>query len=181
MGSKAIGRKPAGHPDHGLPKQQPFDLLTAGFPGARPRKVAGAVRYMPALRARERYRNPHLLLLAAIVALALMRAVPTLLQKDFAWEASCRLVSLVPIASLLLGWSIWRWQGQVFQWVGWSNVAGAAGMIKALTALNNGGGDAQQALQSALSVGIGASARYLAHQVFAEPKAEKDPLGGRCG
>jgi hypothetical protein len=179
MGMKAIKRKAAEHLGYGLPKQQTFDLLMAEFPEARQKKVAEVLRYMPTQQARERFRDMHLLLLGLIAASALLRLVPAVLQDAIRWDMPTAYLSLVPIASLLLGYSIYRWQGHVYEWVGWGNVLGAAGMVKAFTALNNGGGDVQQALQSALSVGVGALALYLAHQVFAKPKVEKDALEKR--
>lgn len=175
---KAIKRKAEEHLSYGLPKQQTYDLLMAEFPEAKPKKVAEELRYMPTLHARERYRDLHRLLLVGIVLLAAIRVVPVLVDADFAWERSYRLVSLVPFASLLLGWSIWRWQGQVFQWVGWMNLFGLGALVKALTDLNNGGGNIMHAVQSAVSVSIGALALYLAYRVFTKPKVEKDPLGG---
>lgn len=178
MSTKAIKLKAAEHLGYGLPKQQTFDLLMAEFPEARPKKVAEILRYMPTLQARERYRNLHLLLLAAIALHGLLRVLRPVLEPDFDWTVSHRLMGLVPIASVLLAWSIWRWQGQVFEWVGWMNVLGAAGMLKMLAALNNGDADVWPAGLSTLSVGIGALALYLGHKVFAKPKVEKDPLGG---
>jgi hypothetical protein len=86
-------------------------------------------------------------------------------------------LGLVPIATLLVGWSLYRWQGQVFSWVGWGNLAGAFGLLKTLKALQNGGGDPWNAMLSVLGVAIGVLTLFLAHKVFAKPKEEKDPLG----
>ncbi len=177
MSTKAIKRKAAEHLDFGIPKQQVYGLLLAEHPAAKPKKVAEVLRYMPTLMARERFGALHLALLGLIGLYGLLRVLRPILEPDFSWEMSYRLVSLVPIATLLMGWSIYRWQGRVFRWVGWMNVIGVGAMIRTLTDLNNGGGDVQQALQSALSVGVGALALYLAHHVFAKPKVEKDPLG----
>ncbi|MBX2980595.1 MAG: hypothetical protein KF905_15010 [Flavobacteriales bacterium] len=178
MSKKAIKNKAKELLGYGLSKQQTYDLLMSEFPEAKPKKVAEELRYMPTLQAKAQYRELHRLLLAGIVLLAAIRVVPVLVDVDFAWERSYRLVGLVPFASLLLGSSIWRWQGQVFQWVGWMNVIGVGATIKALTELYNGNGNGMQAAQSAVSVGIGALALYLAYRVFAKPKVDKDPLGG---
>ncbi|MBL7963750.1 MAG: hypothetical protein JNM31_07875 [Flavobacteriales bacterium] len=178
MSSKAIKRKAEEHLGYGLPKQQAFDLLMAEFPEAKPKKVAEVLRYMPTQWARQRYRALHLALLALIAASALLRVAGPMWQNAIRWDMPSAYLSLVPIASLLVGWSIYRWQGQVFEWVGWGNVFGATGLVSALGALVKGNGDPKTILASALTAGIGALALYLAHKVFAKPKVEKDPLGG---
>ncbi|MCW5900523.1 MAG: hypothetical protein KIT10_14760 [Flavobacteriales bacterium] len=178
MGMKAIKRKAAEHLGYGLPKQQTFDLLMAEFPEAKPKKVAELLRYMPTLWARERYRGMHLALLGLIAASALLRILGPVWQNTIRWDMPTAYLSLVPIASLLVGWSIYRWSGPVFEWVGWGNLFGATTLMSALGALAKGNGDPKTILASALTAGIGALALYLAHKVFAKPKVEKDPLGG---
>ena len=177
MGMKAIKRKAAEHLGYGIPKQQTYELLLAEFPEAKPKKVAEVLRYMPSQQARERYRALHHALLAVIVVSAVLRILRPVLNDAIKLDQATAYLSLVPIATLLVGWSLYRWQGPVFEWVGWMNVLGAAGMIKALQAWQNGGGDPWNAALSVLSVGIGALALYLAHKVFTKPKEENAPLG----
>ncbi|HRD51325.1 MAG TPA: hypothetical protein PKY96_01625 [Flavobacteriales bacterium] len=87
-------------------------------------------------------------------------------------------LSLVPIASLLVGWSLYRWQGEVFEWVGWGNLAGGWGLMSGLSALVKGHGEPKALAADVLSAAIGALTLHLEHRVFAKPKVVKDPLGG---
>lgn len=174
MSSKALKQKAAEHLDYGIPKQQTYDLLLAEFPEAKPKKVAEVVRYMPTLQARERYRTLHLALLGVIIASAGLRILRPVLNDAIRWDMPTAYLSLVPIATLLVGYSIFRWQGQVFEWVGWGNVFSGTVLLNALGALVKGQPDLWVIAASALTAAIGALALFLAHKVFAKPKLEKE-------
>ncbi|MBK9176951.1 MAG: hypothetical protein IPM46_11595 [Flavobacteriales bacterium] len=176
--SKAIRNKAKELLGFGIPKQAVFDTLVIEHPEAKLKKIAELLRYMPTLWSKERYRGMHLALLGLIAVSALLRVLGPVWQNAIRWDMPTAYLSLVPIASLLVGWSIYVWQGQVFEWVGWGNVFGATGLISALGAMAKGQGDAGLILANALTAGIGALALYLAHQVFAKPKVVKDPSGG---
>ncbi len=176
--SKAIRRKATELLGLGMPKQAVYGIIVAEHPEAKPKKVAELLRYMPTAWSKERYGRLHMTLLGLIAASALLRIVGPVLDDAIRWDMPTAYLSLVPIASLLVGWSIYRWQGQVFEWVGWANVAGAFGLLKALRAPLNELADPVNTGSTLLSVLIGALCLYLAHQVFAKPKAEQDPLGG---
>lgn len=138
--------------------------------------MADVLRYMPTQQARERFRDMHLLLLGLIAASALLRILRPLLQDAIRWDMATAYLTLVPIASLLLGYSIFRWKGQVYEWVGWGNVVGAFGLLSALRNLNVHDAELGVLLLKVLSIGIGVIALYLARKVFAKPKVEKDAL-----
>lgn len=178
MSNKAIKAKAEELLSFGIPKQQVFDNLMLQFPEARPKKVAEAVRYMPSLLARERYRTLHLALLGLIAASALLRLARPLMQGSIGLDQATAYLSLVPIATLLMGYSLYRWQGQVFEWVGWGNVLGALGLMKNLGQFAMEGGDPWTLSGRILSVSIGGVALYLAYRVFTKPKMEKDPVTG---
>lgn len=178
MGTKAIKRKAEEHLGYGLPKQQTYDLLMTEFPEAKPKKVAEVVRYMPSLLARERYRTLHLALLGLIAASAALRLARPLMHGTIGMDQATAYLSLVPIASLLLGYSLYRWQGQVFEWVGWGNLVGVFGLMSDLSHFVKDGGDLWTLSARVLSVAIGAVALFLAHRVFTKPKVEKDPMSG---
>lgn len=150
----------------------------AEFPEAKPKKVAEALRYMPSLQARERYRMLHLGLLSAIALLALVRVAPPLLSTDLEWLNFHRLQGLVPFATLLLGWSIYRWQGQVLMWVGWANVATIGTVVSKSYVFARGEADAFYIASIALPVLVGVLALLLVYLAFPGYKVEKDPLGG---
>ncbi len=177
--SKAIRDKSQELLGFGMPKQAVFDTIVIEHPEAKPKKVADMLRYMPTQWSKERYRGMHLALLALIAASAALRILGPLMKDAIRWNMPTAYLSLVPIASLLVGWSIFRWQGQVFAWVGWGNVFGATGLISALGALAKGQGDPGAIVANAFTTSIGAMALFLAHKVFAKPRVEKDPSGGR--
>ncbi|MFN8349835.1 MAG: hypothetical protein U0U25_00025 [Flavobacteriales bacterium] len=162
----------------GIPKQQVFDHLLLEFPEAKPKKVAEVVRYLPSLQARERYGSVHRGLLITIALSAVLRVAHPLLDPHYDWASGLKYVSLIPIATLLVGWTIYRWQGQVFAWVGWGNVASAGSLIKQGGKLFSGEADPWNIAFAAFPVLIGLLALVLAYGVFAGYKRETDPLTG---
>ena len=178
MSTKVIKQKAAELLGYGIPKQEATDLLLAEFPEARPKKVAEIVRYMPTQHARERYRMLHLALLGVIIASAALRILRPVLNEAIRWDMPTAYLSLVPIATLLVGYSIYRWQGQVFEWVGWGNALGAFGLLNDLGELMKDDGDLWTLTGRFLSVSIGGVALYLAHKVFAKPRSVTDPGTG---
>ena len=178
MSNKAIRTKAEELLYFGIPKQQVFDNLLLQFPEAKPKKVAKVVRYLPSLLARERYRTLHLILLGLIAASALLRIARPLMHGTIGMDQATAYLSLVPIATVLMGYSLYRWQGQVFEWVGWGNMVGAFGLLNDLSHFVKDGGDLWTLSGRLLSVSIGGVALYLAHRVFTKPKMEKDPMTG---
>ncbi len=176
--SKALRKKATELLGFGMPKQAVFDTLVLEHPEAKPKKIAELLRYMPTQWAREKFRNAHWALLGIIALSAALRVLRSLLEKDIQFDQATAYLSLVPIATLLVGWSLFRWQGQVFEWVGWGNLLSATTLLNALSAAARGEGDAWTIALTALSVCIGALSIYLARNAFAKPKEEKDPLGG---
>jgi len=178
MSNKAIKAKAEELLSFGMPKQLVFDNLLLQFPEAKPKKVAEVVRYMPSLLARERYRAMHLTLLGLIVASAVLRLARPLLNGSIGPDQATAYLSLVPIATLLMGYSMYRWQGEVFGWVGWGNALGAFGLLNDLSRFVKDCGDLWTLSGRILSVSIGGVALYLAYRVFTKPKMEKDPMSG---
>jgi drug/metabolite transporter (DMT)-like permease len=177
MGNKAIRTKAEELLGYGMTKQQVFDNLMLEFPDARPKKVAEVLRYRPTLWSRERFRNVHLALLALIAAAALLRIAGPLLHDRVRLDMATAYLSLVPIATLLLGYTLYRWQGEVFEWVGWGNVLGALGLMGAFRRVVSDGEEPWDLLMKLLSVAIGVLALYLARKVFTKPVLVKDPGG----
>lgn len=178
MSNKAAKAKAQELLGFGIPKQQVFDNLRMEFPEVKPGKLAEWLRYMPTSYAREKYRSLHLALLAIIVLSAVLRILRQVFSSGVHLDQATAYLSLVPIATLLMGWTLYRWQGQVFEWVGWGNVLGAFGLLRELQLILKDGADPWNLVGRLLSVSIGAIALYLAHKVFAKPKVEKDPLTG---
>lgn len=178
MRHTAIKRKAEELLGFGMPKQAVFDTLVMEHPEVKPKRIAEALRYLPTAWAKERYRTPHLALLGLIALSAVLRIAGPIWHGTIRWDMPTAYLSLVPIASLLVGWSLYRWQGEVFEWVGWGNLAGGWGLMSGLSALVKGHGEPKAFAADVLSAAIGALTLYLAHRVFAKPKVEKDPLGG---
>lgn len=177
MRNKAIKAKAEELLGFGLGKQQVFDNLMLEFPEAKPKNVAEVVRYMPTLAAKVRYRNLHIALMGIIAASALLRVLPPLFTTGFHLDQATAYLSLVPIATLLVGWTLFRWQGQVFEWVGWGNLVGGLGIFRAILQVVSGGGEPWSLVFKVMSVLVGLIALLLARKVFTKPKVTKDPMG----
>jgi hypothetical protein len=162
---------------YGMSKQQVFDLVVVEFPEVKPGKVAEHVRYRPTLWARERYRTAHLGLLALIVCSAVWRVIAAVMEHGVKLDQASAYVALVPIASILVGYVIHQWHGQVFEWVGWGNVLSAFGLFKGFRTLFEDGADHGVLALKVMAVAIGALSLYLARKVFAKPMQQKDPMG----
>lgn len=178
MGMKAIKKRVTELLGYGLPKQQTYDLLMSEFPEAKPKKVAEVLRYMPSSQARERYGNVHRALLLTIALLAVLRIAHPLLDPDYDWANAFKYVSLVPIATVLVGWSIYRWQGQVLMWIGWANLASIGTFVRHSAKFASGNADPWFVAFAALPVLIGVLALVLLYFAFPGYTVEKDPLGG---
>jgi hypothetical protein len=162
----------------GIPKQAVFDTLRLEHPEVKPKKLAEAVRYLPTREARERYRTAQRLLLACIAASAVLRIARPMLAPDFEWTVNLRLLSLMPFATLMLAWSIYRWHGEAFGWVGWMNAAGGIELLRHLKHLAKDGVEPWSFANDALELAIGGLALYLSARVFAKYRRVKDPMGG---
>ncbi|MCB9183978.1 MAG: hypothetical protein H6591_08665 [Flavobacteriales bacterium] len=176
MGRTTIRRKADELLGYGYAKQRVVELLLLELPHEKPRQVAKVVRYRPTILARERYNGVHTALMLVIVLYGMLRVLKPVME-GVDWSSAYRLFSLAPIATVLLGWSIYRWQGQVFGWVGWVNVLGLASLPSAITETIAGDGDPWKLSFSVLSISIGGMALYLAHRVFPKFREERDPLG----
>jgi hypothetical protein len=177
MSKKKIRTKTEEMLGYGMSKQQVYDLLVLEFPEAKPKKIAEVLRYRPTLWSRERFRELHLVLLGIIALSAMLRIFPAVYQDTIRWDMPTAYLSLVPIATLMLGYTIFVWQGEVFEWVGWGNVLGAFGLLSELRDLGDQDADLGALLMKVLSIAIGAIALYLARKVFQKPQVVKDPFG----
>jgi len=177
MSNKAIRTKAEELLGYGMTKQQAFGILMLEFPEAKPKKVAELLRYRPTLWSRERFRGMHLALLALIAVSALLRVLGAVLVDTIRMDMPTAYLTLVPIATVLLGYSLYRWQGEVFEWVGWGNVLGAFGLLNAFRQVVEKDADLGLLFMKVMSVAIGALSLYLARKVFAKPREIKDPMG----
>ena len=178
MSSKALRRQADELLRQGWSRQQAFDMLQADDPRVKPKRLAEILRNLPTLLDRERYQSTLNLLLSVMVLYAVLSVVHEFQGREFRWMGNKRFLMLVPVATILLGWSVYRWRGQVFRWVGWVNVLGAVSLIGAYSALFRGAGDHWRVVLDTLSVIIGGLALYLAFKVFPKYDVVRDDHAG---
>ena len=176
MSSKALRRQADELLRQGWSRQQAFDMLQADNPRVKPKRLAETLRNLPTMADRQRYQSTLNGMLAVMVLYAVLSVVHEFHGREFSWMGNTRYLMLVPVATILLGWSVYRWQGQVFRWVGWVNLLGAVSLIGAYTALFNGTGDPWRVVLDTLSVIIGGLALFLAVKVFPKYRTERRPV-----
>ncbi|MCU0320021.1 MAG: hypothetical protein MUE88_08080 [Flavobacteriales bacterium] len=164
---------------YGMGKQQVYLSLMQEFPDAKPKRVAEDLRFRATEADKERFKGPHRLLLALVVLSAAWRVTAELMQEAPEVARPWSFLPLVPIASLLVGYSLYAWQGQLFQWVGWGNALGIFGLMKEVGAVVAGEMDGVTLVPKLLSVVLGALTLYLAHNVFAKPQEIRDEGSGK--
>lgn len=164
--------------DLGFSHQQAFDQLALQHPEAKPKKIAGLLRHRPSKAAKERYRSLHLVLLALVALSAALRIWTAFGHRQVDMEHAWRLFGLVPFATLFMAWALYHWDGQHFEWVGWMNILGAAGVFRSLSRLAEGSVLSMGEVGGILSVAIGALALYLHSKAFPKYAFHKDPMGG---
>ncbi|MDX9752261.1 MAG: hypothetical protein RBT71_14380 [Flavobacteriales bacterium] len=174
---KAIKRKAGELLGYGFTHQQAFDQIMLEHPEAKPARVAGHLRQRPSLMAREHHRGLHRALMLLVLLSAAVRVWRAAEGRPLGWDLPTAYLALVPIATLLVGHALYRWQGPVFQWVGWANVFGIMPLVQSVAA-TGARGPGWGLLPSALSVAIGLICLYLYHRAFPTMKEVPDPLGG---
>ncbi|MGV3638613.1 MAG: hypothetical protein ACO1NQ_13315 [Flavobacteriales bacterium] len=162
----------------GFSHQQVFDQVLKEHPEAKPKRVAEMVRQMPTIFAKERFAQQHRLLLGLILLSSALRLVHAQFDtNDWHWINGLRLFTLVPIATVLVGYGIYRWNGEILKWVGLGNLLGGLGLLRHLDDLFSGDLDPWRPIFEVLSLAIGILAYYLYKQVFPKYRLEKDISG----
>lgn len=161
----------------GYTRQHVFDELMLEYPGAKQKKIAEVVRYIPSIAARERYKAYHQGLLAAIVAYAILQLARPLLDGEFDGPGTMKYFRLLPIATIFLGIAVYRWRGEVLPWLAFMNGISVFALMSDLKALAGGSVDPWEFARHVLSVTIAALAWYLLSKMYSKYTEEKDPLG----
>lgn len=163
--------------DLGFAHQQVFDQVMMEHPDAKPKRVAEMVRQIPTVFAKERFAQQHQLLLGIILLSSALRLVQAQFEGWGHWTHGLRLLTLVPIATVLVAYAIYRWNGEVLKWVGIGNLLGGLGFIRHLDDLFTGDFDPWRFTFEVLSLAIGILAFYLYKQAFPKYRMENDHSG----
>ena len=164
--------------DVGFSHQQAFDQLVLQHPEAKPGKIAELLRHRPSRVAKERYRTLHQVLLVLVAASAALRVWAAFSERGLDAQPAWRFIGLVPFATLFMAYALYRWDGRHFQWVGWMNILGAAGVLRILPHVVSRGSISTGELGSIIAVAIGALALFLHSKAFPKYGFRKDPMGG---
>lgn len=162
----------------GFTHQQAFEQLKLEFPGKKPKKLARLLQERPSWAARQRYRGLHLLLMVCIVLNGVLKTAHSWDPEQLLQGFSYRTIPLVPIATLLIGYGLLRWQGSLFRWLGWVNIASGFGLLGHLQHAFTTRWEPWGAAFDLLSLAIGLIILYLDKRAFTRYTVEKDPMGG---
>lgn len=162
----------------GFSHQQALDQLMVEYPSVKPGRLAEFLRYLPTVYAKERYAQHHRLLLGLILLSGAVRIWYSIGQVNGNWAQAYGFISLVPIATLMVGYGIYQWRGELFQWVGIGNLLSGFSFFGHLRHFATDRFEPWGMLFDLLSLGIGALAYFLYRNAFPKVKTEKDPLGG---
>ncbi len=162
----------------GFAHQQVYEQLRLEHPELKPKKIVEVLANRPSAEARQRFAKLHLALLSLITLNAVVKVAqswdPDVLARGFSYGW----IGLAPIATVLVGYGLYRWQGELFRWIGWVNLASGLSLIGQLRHLNDGRMDPWATTLSAIALAIGLITIYLSRKAFPQYEQMKDPLGG---
>lgn len=177
MQQKLLRRRAEELAGYGYSRQHVFETLRLEHPEVKPTKVADLVRYIPSLAAREHFKPYHQALLACIIGFALLQLLKPLIADEVELDTNWRTLRLFPIATIFLGIAVYRYRGEVLQWLAFINGIQVFALIADLNELTNGRVEPWSFAQHALCVAIAALAAYLLVKMYPKYRSEKDPLG----
>jgi hypothetical protein len=161
----------------GYSRQHIQDELVMMHPEAKPKRIAEVLRYLAPEATRVHFRTYQQLLLAAVIltgALAFGQAVDSALAEELKpW----RWFRVIPIATLILGYALYKWRGESLWWLAILNGSAALGSTSALNDLLNGEPDPWTLSHKAMNLLICILAGHLAYRAFPKYEVDKDPLG----
>lgn len=161
----------------GYSRQHVFDELRAQGTGMKDGRLAEVIRYIPSQAGRERYGTLNHVLLGLIAAYGLVQLLRPLLEGPWEQPSAYRMFTILPIATVFLGYAVYRFRGEAYTWLGLINFWSSLGILGDLKHFNNGDWDPWTLAKRALSLAIACLAWYLAVRLFPRAKKEKDPLG----
>lgn len=179
MNAKKIRERAEERAGYGYSRQHIFDELVMEHPEEKPERIAKVVRYVPSLAAREHFKTYHQGLLACVIGYALLQVLRPFMVGEAEVETSWRTFRVLPFATIFLGIAVYRYRGEVLQWLAFINGLQVFALLADLKEFTTGRIDAWSFAQHALCVAIAALAAYLAWRMYPNYTKEKDPLGNR--
>lgn len=89
------------------------------------------------------------------------------------------LTTVIPVGTILMGYSLHRWRAPVMRWVGWGNLVSIIPLVSAmLPTMRHGAGIDAQIINSAMAVALGAIALLLYKRAFPSYRVERDARTG---
>lgn len=161
----------------GYSRQHVFDEMRLLHPEVHAKKIAQVVRYVPSEAAREHFKVPHHGLLAAVVVFGALQVLRPFVEGKFNDASAWQAFRFMPIATVFLGYAVYRWRGEVLTWLAILNGFSVFGLLRDLSALLQGEVEPWGFARRALSVTIAALAAYLAVRMYPKYKEERDASG----
>lgn len=177
MDRKRIRKEAEERISYGFSRQHVYDELALQYPEVKPKKLAEVVRYIPSLAAREHYKQAQQALLYAVIATGVVSLLKPILSGEFNELALGKVIRFAPIATIFLGFSVYRWRGEVYQWLGFVNLMSSLGLLAGMSSIMSGEADPWSLINGGLALAICVLAFHLHRDLFPKYTEEKDPLG----
>lgn len=179
MGMSAIKDQAEELLAQGMGHQQVFEMLVREHPEVKPKRLAEHLCQRPSWQARTELRGLHQLLLALVAISALVRVGNALAERAPQWGQAGMLTTVIPVGTILMGYSLHRWRAPVMRWVGWGNLVSIIPLVSAmLPTMRHGAGIDAQIINSAMAVALGAIALLLYKRAFPSYRVERDARTG---
>lgn len=163
--------------DLGYSRQHIQNELEVIHPEESPERIAKVLRFLAPDATRSYFRSYQQGLLVAVIVLSVLELVRALEEP---WAYQLRVwgwFSLIPFATLFLGYSIYRWRGNGLWWLAVINGISALGLVRALQDLAAGDIDPLELSRMLLSLAICILATHLYRNAFPKFNVVKDRVG----
>ena len=159
----------------GYTRQHVYDMIIAEHPTAKPKRVADVVRYIPPITTRDHLRAPQQALLAVILTYAVLEIARRVIDIGFDRENMFDWFRVMPIATVFLGFAIFKWKGEAYGWLAFFNLMSGLGILKVFMHAKEGTIDPWDVTAQVLSLIIAGLAWYISEKAFKKYTVEKDP------
>jgi hypothetical protein len=154
-----------------------FEELVLEHPEVKPRKIADTVRFVPSLAARTQYQAYHQALLWAIAAYAVLQLVDALHSERSGAPFHLGLLRTLPLATVLLAYSVFNHRGRVYQWLIIVNIGSVIGTLGLVPDIIQGDVGPWTVARRLVTVAICALAWFLHLRMVPKYTVLKDATG----